>query len=50
MLDLFNCNECGFLSTHKKAFLRIHNELYCEYCSEKLHGVLKDEKEGVDDE
>ena len=37
MRELYQCHECGFLSTVRKAFNLVHNELHCEYCDSKGH-------------
>lgn len=41
MKDLFQCKECGFLSTYYPGFIKVNGELLCEYCARENHGVIR---------
>ena len=40
MKDLYQCKECGFLSTYYPGFIYVNGELLCEYCAIKTTGVI----------
>lgn len=41
MKELYQCHECGFLSTAYRAFIKVHGELHCEVCARRDHGVYR---------
>jgi hypothetical protein len=40
MRDIYQCHECGFMSTDRKLFVSTHGELHCENCAEREHGTV----------
>ena len=41
MKELYQCNDCGFLSTYYPGFMYVHGELHCEYCARVNHGSIR---------
>jgi len=39
--NLYQCKECGFLSTYYPGFIKVNGELLCEYCARENHGVVR---------